>query len=185
MPLSSLEQTVVRAIAEREDELVDLAGDLIAFDTTARDVGDPPRREADLQSHLADRISRVGAQADLFEPDGEQLSSAPLVPPGLEFNGRPQLIATLRALSGRTHEVVSGVVAGERSGAEVTRVTFHALDDALLEWYVASGAWRGRAGGYAIQGRGAALVEAIEGDFWNVVGLPLAELLQMAPDLAR
>ena len=43
--------------------------------------------------------------------------------------------------------------------------------------------WRDRAGGYAIQGRGAALVERIEGDFWNVVGLPVPELLRLAPDL--
>src|SRR5438046_2971228 len=97
MPLSSLEQTVVRAIAEREDELVDLAGDLIAFDTTARDVGDPPRREADLQSHLADRISRVGAQADLFEPDGGPQLFATLrgsgSGPALLFNGHIDVVS--------------------------------------------------------------------------------------------
>jgi acetylornithine deacetylase len=95
MPLSSLEQTVVTAIAERRDELVELAADLIACDTTAREVGDPPRQEAALQSHLADRLARHGAEIDLFEPDAAQLAGAPLVPPGLDFAGRPQLIATL------------------------------------------------------------------------------------------
>jgi septum formation protein len=48
---------------------------------------------------------------------------------------------------------------------------------------VGTGEWRDRAGAYAIQGRGAALVESIEGDFWNVVGLPLAELVRLAPGL--
>jgi acetylornithine deacetylase len=95
MPLSALEQTVVTAIAERQNELVGLAGDLIAFDTTARSVGDPPRGEADLQSHLAKRIAAIGADVDLFEPDGTELAGAPLVPPGLDFAGRPQLIARL------------------------------------------------------------------------------------------
>ena len=53
---------------------------------------------------------------------------------------------------------------------------FRALEPADVDWYLATGEWRGRAGGYAIQGRGAALVEGIEGDYWNVVGLPVAEL---------
>lgn len=87
--------------------------------------------------------------------------------------------ATLAALSGRTHEVVSGIVLDDRATVAVTRVTFRALDDALLAWYVATGEWRERAGGYAIQGRGAALVRGIEGDYLNVVGLPVAALLDL------
>ena len=58
---------------------------------------------------------------------------------------------------------------------------FRALDEALIDWYLASGEWRERAGGYAIQGRGAALVAAIEGDYTNVVGLPVPTLLELAP----
>jgi septum formation protein len=65
----------------------------------------------------------------------------------------------------------------------LTRVRFRDLDDDLLNWYLASGEWRERAGGYAIQGRGAALVDSIEGDFWNVVGLPVPELLRLAPNV--
>ncbi len=60
---------------------------------------------------------------------------------------------------------------------------FRALDEALVQWYVASEEWRERAGGYAIQGRGAALVTEIEGDYSNVVGLPVATLLDLAPGL--
>lgn len=99
-----------------------------------------------------------------------------------------QARATLEALSGRVHEVVSGICVA-RAGAEprvravTTRVAFRPLDRALLDWYVASEEWRERAGGYAIQGRGAALVAAIEGDYLNVVGLPAAALLELLPGI--
>jgi nucleoside triphosphate pyrophosphatase len=93
--------------------------------------------------------------------------------------------ATLEALSGRTHTVISGVCLIEagraRSAAARTRVEFRDLDEGLLAWYVAGGEWRERAGGYAIQGRGAALIRRIDGDYLNVVGLPVATLLELAP----
>ena len=93
----------------------------------------------------------------------------------------------LRSLSGRTHEVMSGIVlrAGgdERSDVAVTRVRFRALEQRDIDWYLESGEWNGRAGGYAIQGRGSALVAEIEGDYWNVVGLPVSALVELAPDL--
>ena len=93
----------------------------------------------------------------------------------------------LRSLSGRTHEVWGGIAfrRGEelRTAQAVTKVRFRELSARDLDWYLASGEWQDRAGAYAIQGRGSALVEAIEGDFWNVVGLPVPELLRLAPDL--
>jgi septum formation protein len=96
----------------------------------------------------------------------------------------------LRRLSGRTHEVMSGVALREPDGRErsdvaVTRVRFRRLEKGDLDWYLATREWEGRAGAYAIQGRGAALVEEIEGDYFNVVGLPVAALLRLAPDLLR
>ncbi len=100
--------------------------------------------------------------------------------------------ATLAALSGRTHEVLGGValaVGGDpgappREALASTRVTFRALSEAEIAWYVGTGEWEGRAGGYAIQRRGAALVERIEGDYLNVVGLPLAVVTALLPGLA-
>jgi nucleoside triphosphate pyrophosphatase len=95
--------------------------------------------------------------------------------------------ATLRALSGRTHTVVGGICLVEdgrvRTAAARTEVEFRPLGQELIDWYVGSGEWRDRAGGYAIQGRGAALVKRIEGDYLNVVGLPVATLLELAPGL--
>jgi septum formation protein len=95
--------------------------------------------------------------------------------------------ATLGALSGHRHAVLSGMtlIQGSRvrTAVSTTVVEFRALDEALVEWYVATGEWSGRAGGYAIQGRGAALVRSIEGDYLNVVGLPVATLLELAPEV--
>jgi septum formation protein len=92
--------------------------------------------------------------------------------------------AMIATLAGRTHEVVSGYcLRGEAEGTDVTRVTFRRLDAAKVDAYVATGEWRGRAGAYAIQERGAVLVRRIEGDYLNVVGLPVAALLDAAPDL--
>ncbi len=95
--------------------------------------------------------------------------------------------ATLSALAGRVHEVTSGICLIEAGAARkalaVTRVRFRTLTPALIDWYLNSGEWRDRAGGYAIQGRGAALVAEVEGDYLNVVGLPLAALLELEPRL--
>lgn len=91
----------------------------------------------------------------------------------------------LRRLAGRTHQVHSGLAVlhggREHSAAAVTSVTFRALDDAQVGAYAATGEWRERAGGYAIQGRGAILVRGIVGDYHNVVGLPVAALVDLLP----
>jgi septum formation protein len=89
----------------------------------------------------------------------------------------------LNELSGRTHTVVSGVCllgADEEIVAhELTDVTFRLLTPDLVETYLESGEWEGRAGAYAIQGLGGRLVERIEGDYLNVVGLPGALLVTL------
>ena len=91
--------------------------------------------------------------------------------------------AMLDELSGQTHEVVSGLClltpAWEELRHAVTRVSFRALTPRELGLYVVSEEWRERAGGYAIQGLGAALVERIDGDYLNVVGLPTALLVEL------
>jgi septum formation protein len=100
---------------------------------------------------------------------------------------RDEAARMLRMLSGREHEVWSGIAlirdGEEQTAADCTRVRFRSVEEGLLRWYLDSGEWRDRAGGYAIQGRGAALVAAVDGDFWNVVGLPVPGLLRLAPDL--
>jgi septum formation protein len=93
----------------------------------------------------------------------------------------------LRELSGRWHEVMGGIAlrehGEERTAVAVTRVRFRKLGDSDIERYLASGEWGDRAGGYAIQELGAMLVEEIEGDYFNVVGLPVPALLGLLPGL--
>jgi septum formation protein len=92
----------------------------------------------------------------------------------------PQARAFLRLLAGRSHDVVSGLclrrAGDEHLGHCVTAVTFRPLADTDVERYVATGEWRERAGAYAIQGFGSSLVAGVHGDYFNVVGLPVALL---------
>jgi septum formation protein len=89
----------------------------------------------------------------------------------------------LRALSGREHDVITGVAVGvadaEASGWERTRVAFRPLEDEEIALYVAGGEPLDKAGAYGIQGRGAALVREVDGCYFNVVGLPVAKLLDL------
>ena len=132
------------------------------------------------------------ALAGKARPEEVVLGVDTIVVTGLEIWGKPPdedaARETLRHLAGRTHRVISGVALVDeggavRAGEAVTEVTFRPLDDAMIEWYLGSGEWDGRAGGYAIQGRGGALVERIDGDYLNVVGLPVGTLLGLWPGL--
>ncbi|MDQ5894562.1 MAG: nucleoside triphosphate pyrophosphatase [Actinomycetota bacterium] len=95
----------------------------------------------------------------------------------------------LAQLSGRSHRVLSGlaIVGPEeervRTGVAESAVRFRELNQIDIDRYLASGEWRGRAGGYAIQGRGSALVAGVDGDIANVIGLPVGLMLNLAPEL--
>jgi septum formation protein len=91
--------------------------------------------------------------------------------------------AMLRRLAGRSHQVTTGLAVVRGDAVEVDRVTtvvrFRPLTDAEVAWYLATGEPDGKAGGYALQGAGAALVERVEGSDTNVIGLPLAETVAL------
>lgn len=135
----------------------------------------------------ADGTVVLGVDTDVFL-DGEMLGQ-----PSNEDQARERL----QRLSGRSHVVLSGIcllgpcaegIPGapvrERTGLARSEVTFRDLDDRTIALYLASGEWRGRAGGYAIQGLGSILIDRVEGDFSNVVGLPIGLLLELDPALA-
>ena len=92
--LSETEQRIVEEIDRRRDELITLACDLINFDTTTRaSYDEPAREEAALQKYLAARLHAAGAETEVWEPAPEDVAGSPMVPPGLRFEGRPQMVA--------------------------------------------------------------------------------------------
>jgi septum formation protein len=153
----------------------------------------PPRHEEETPE-IADAVevvrdhARAKAHSVADEADGRPVLGidTAVVLQGLIF-GKPADTAEaermLEELSGKTHVVVSGLCllthAWEVVEHEATRVTFRELTPRDLAAYVATGEWEGRAGAYAIQGRGAALVRSIEGDYLNVVGLPASLLVRI------
>lgn len=135
------------------------------------------------------RLARLkGGSVRVSSPDTLVVSAdtAVVAPDGAVF-GKPKDEADaarmLCALSGHAHRVCSGLALFLngvcRCGVSRTTVVFHALEAADVSAYIASGEWRGKAGAYAIQGRGSLLVDSIEGDYSSVVGLPLALLRQL------
>jgi septum formation protein len=159
----------------------------IPFDVVAPryEEHDPPRGDAEalVRAHALGKARSVADEAEGRPVLGVDTTVAL----GGRIYGKPTSAGDaermLDELSGRTHAVVSGLClvtpAWEVVSAVATRVTFRKLTPRELGWYVASGEWEGRAGGYAIQGRGGALVHRVEGDYLNVVGLPGTLLVRL------
>ena len=159
----------------------------IPFDVVAPDYEehDPPEADAErlVRDHALGKARSVAAHAG----DRPVLGVDTTVVLGGRIYAKPTDIGDaermLEELSGKTHAVVSGLAlvtpGWEIVDAEHTRVTFRPLTPRDLATYVSTGEWEGRAGAYAIQGKGAALVERVEGDYLNVVGLPAALLVNL------
>lgn len=150
----------------------------IPFDVVApryEEQGDDPVEHAAGKARSIDGGDRPVLGVDTIVVCGDQVLGKPA-----DASEAEQM---LELLGGTTHEVVSGLClrtpAWEELEREVTRVTFRPLTPRDLAHYVASREWEGRAGAYAIQGVGGSLVERIEGDYLNVVGLPGALLVRL------
>jgi septum formation protein len=159
----------------------------IPFDVVAPDYEEHDARRADpvelVQEHALGKARSVADRSDGRPVLGVDTA----VVLGGRVYGKPasaeEAAEMLDALSGKTHLVVSGL-ALLTPGWEVvdhaaTHVAFRPLTPRDVATYLASGEWEGRAGAYAVQGLGAALVEAIEGDYLNVVGLPAGLLVRI------
>ena len=152
---------------------------------------------------LAERKAAAAVQAILAQPYVGQatiIGADTMVALDGKIYGKPRSAeaaqATLRALSGKTHQVVTGVSVwrllyaapddvkmGRRNFHVVSNVTFRDLNDEEIAAYVRTGESRDKAGAYGIQGEGAKLVAGYEGDYDNIVGLPVTALLELFPDL--
>ena len=156
------------------------------------DIDETPRQR-ELPAPYARRVA--AAKADAVAPrhvGAFVLAADTVVALGRRILPKPEDAATARRclalLSGRRHRVLGGIVAIAPDGRRAERlvstvVAFKRLHPAEVDAYLASGEWRGKAGGYAIQGRAAALIPWIRGSYTNVVGLPIVETLALLQGL--
>ncbi len=180
-------ELILASASPRRAELLSRIG--ISFAVVESDVPEEAERVADPVDHVL-RLSRLKARrvADIVG-GGIVLGADTEVVLDGEVLGKPSgdedAFRMLSMLSGRTHRVITGltlidVEAGwERSDFVSTYVRMRTLDRELISWYIRTGEPFDKAGAYGIQGKGAVLVEGIEGCFYNVVGLPIAKLVEM------
>jgi septum formation protein len=185
--MSGFSRLVLASASPQRQAILERLG--VSFAVHATDVEEieqgEPEQVAVENALLKARAAKIAGAHELV------LGVDTLVALGTRIYGKPAderaARETLAALCAETHTVLSGValLRGDREqlGLARTEVVFRQCSEDLIDWYVASGEWRGRAGGYAIQGTGAILVREIRGDYENVVGLPVAMLMDMAPDL--
>ena len=201
-----IEDIILASGSPRRKELLEAAGvhftvfNVQGDETVDEELAADPTKAAET---IAERKAGAAVQAILAQPYLGQATiiaaDTMVVLDGTIF-GKPQNAedakAILRTLSGRTHEVITGVSVwrilaespddvkvGRRNFHEVSKVTFKQLSDEQVAAYVATGESRDKAGAYGIQGAGGDLVEAYDGDYDNIVGLPVTRLIELFPDL--
>jgi len=186
--LGAMEPLVLASSSPRRAEILRAVG--WEFETCPADVDETPRA-GEAPDEYVQRLARekAGAVASsrLF---GLVLGADTTVVVGGDILGKPrdeeEAAEMLRRLAGRWHEVLTGValVRAETGravvGLERTRVRFAETTEEEIAWHVRTGQLLDKAGAYAIQGRAALFIEAIEGDYWNVVGLPIRLIYELA-----
>jgi septum formation protein len=181
------EPIVLASASPRREALLALIGIPCVIRPAHHSV-EPPVCDSDDPGPRAEAAALAKAEPVAAEhPGALVLGADTVVVIGDRVLGKPaspgEAVEMLRALSGRSHRVYTGLalVRDElRSVAhEVTEVTMRTFGDDEIAAYVATGEPRDKAGAYAIQGKGAVLVSGIRGDYYNVVGLPLARLAEM------
>jgi septum formation protein len=194
-----LEVPVILASASpRRRELLEELG--IVPTIMTQDVDETPL-DGEAPTHLVERLAMLKADACAANLSGEQMGETVLAADTIVWSddgdvlGKPscpqEARETLRKLSGKTHHVSTGVclvsfARGTRrsvSFVDTTSVSFHDLSDEQIDAYVRSGEPSDKAGSYGIQGRGRLLVASIEGDYYNVVGLPIARTMRALEEL--
>ena len=185
---ATMPRLVLASASPRRAKILRVVG--WAFEAEAADV-DESLRAGERPEEYVERLAREKAVAVagklLF---GLVLGADTVVVAGGEILGKPRdegdARRMLRLLSDRWHEVLTGValVRAEDSRSEVaharTRVRFCEMSDAEIDWYVATGEPADKAGAYAVQGRAALFIDGLDGDYWNVVGLPVRLVYELA-----
>ena len=183
---------VLASASPRRAELLRAAG--FTFEVCATDVDErvrPGERPREYVRRLAMEKSAAGLGTNAGAGDVLVIGADTTVIVDDTILGKPaddtDSVRMLRCLSGRAHTVMTGVsvrtAAAQFDAIEETRVVFNPLSDEDVEWYVASGEGRDKAGAYAIQGLGSRFIPGIDGSYSNVVGLPVAKLAQLIREM--
>lgn len=180
---------VLASASPRRADLLRAAG--IPFDVFAVDVDEhfrPDEKPEHAVARLAEAKAAVGVAA---RPDAVVLGADTTVVVSGEALAKPADAADaarmLRLLSGRSHEVLTGVCLCHQGRrlvrVESTRVRMAQLSESEIAWYVSAGEPFDKAGGYAVQGLGSRFIEGIEGSYSNVVGLPISSVYELLKEL--
>ena len=193
---------ILASASPRRADLLRAAG--YRFDVIPADVDERPRPGEAPHDYVARVATDKAACVARAHPDACILGADTTVVVDGTITGKPNDVdeahAMLECLSGRTHEVLTGVACwgepaesgsprpprplgelgeGGETGVEVTEVRFLTLTEAEIDWYLESGEWEGKAGAYAIQGLASRFIDRIHGSYSNVVGLPVATVARM------
>lgn len=189
-----LQHLVLASASPRRAEILRSVG--WDFETLPVDIDETHTDGEDAVDYV-ERLSREKAEAAArCVPDGLVLGADTTVVVDQDVLGKPrdedEARSMLRRLSGRWHAVLTGVTlirGGEVRKSvvahETTRVLFAPMTDEEINWYVATGEPMDKAGAYAIQGRAALFIEKIEGEYWNIVGLPMRLVYNMTREISR
>jgi len=176
---------VLASGSPRRHELLTQIG--VPFSVRVPDIDETPTDHEPATDYVR-RLAYAKAAAVIAAADELVVAADTTVELSGDILGKPidasDAASMLRRLSARTHKVHTGIAVrlGDLEIAEVctTLVTFIDLDEATIEWYVATGEPMGKAGSYALQGAGGALVQLVRGSVSNVIGLPLHVVIQLA-----
>jgi septum formation protein len=187
----NLPAIVLASASPRRAEILRTVG--WPFEAFAVDVDESRNKDEAAPTYVERLACEKAAAAAIHRPSRLVLGADTVVVVDDEILGKPhdEEVARrmLRRLSGRWHEVLTGValVNGQSSrpivAREITQVRFAAISEVEINWYVSTGEPMDKAGAYAIQGRGARLIEEIKGDYFNVVGLPVRLLYKLVQKL--
>lgn len=181
-------KVILASASPRRHDLLSQIG--VRFEVRVPEIDESPMEGEDPVGYVR-RLAIAKADAVSSAPDELVIAADTTVDLDAMIMGKPSddrdAKSMLRRLSGRTHRVHTGVAVrlGGRELADVctTSVTFVPLDEATIDWYVDTGEPLGKAGSYALQGAGAALVSGVEGSVSNVIGLPLHLVVELADRL--
>lgn len=180
----NMRSVVLASESPRRRELMNITG--IPFYTQAAKIDETFNANLSIEEGVMDLALRKAMKVSETRPNEVVIGADTIVVIDNEILGKPKDVEDayrmLRLLSNKTHRVITGVAIVnqdvKKTFYEVTEVKFANLSEETIEWYIKSREYYDKAGGYAIQGKGMILVERINGDYFNVVGMPMHHLVE-------